>query len=94
VLQLLKTVGNRGSAPTISGFGGQPEELFDKPDLNTEHQCRSPIELAPCGSCLSPRSPESFDGRCGIRENLLGIDPAFDCAMILFEDLIQVFDGR
>ena len=73
--------------------GGHLEELFDQPDLR-------PKVIAPDIPNLSfpdhihrlislDRSP----GCVEFSETLLGVDPAFDEAMILLDDIVQVLDG-
>src|SRR5450755_552066 len=58
-----------------------------------ENHRPSPTEPAPSGSYSSPHIPEAFAEPREIPETLLGVDPAFDRAMILLDDLVEVLDG-
>src|ERR1700682_4483283 len=73
--------------------GGQFEELVDElnltPNISSAHPPNLPLPYYIDGFVTLNRSP----CRLEFSEALLGVHPAFDRAVILLEDIVQVLHG-
>ena len=71
---------------------GQPEQFTDEPNLASNILAAHPPNLPLPHDVYRFIALNGSSGRVKFPEALLGVDSAFDCAMILFEDVIQVLD--
>ena len=74
-------------------LGGQAAQLFDEPDLTPNLIALHPPKLPLADHIHRLISLKRSPGRVKFPEALLGVDPAFDRAMVLFNDVVQVLDG-
>src|SRR5438309_5708548 len=73
--------------------GGHLEELFDQPDLRSNVIAPDTPNLSFPDHIHRLISLDRSTGCVEFSETLLGVDPAFDEAMILLDDIVQVLDG-
>jgi hypothetical protein len=93
VLQLLKIGQKSGQRPQLQPLSGQPEQLSDKPDLTPNVLARDPPNLALPYHVHRLVALNRSPGRVEFSEALLGVNPAFDRAMVLLDDVVQVLNG-
>jgi hypothetical protein len=74
-------------------LGGESEQLSDEPDLTRNVVSLHPPNLPLPHHVYRFIALDGSSGRVKFPEALLGVDPAFDRAMVLLEDVIQVLDG-
>jgi hypothetical protein len=74
-------------------LGGESEQLSDEPDLTPNVVSLHPPNLPLPYHVYRFIALNGSSGRVKFPEALLGVDPAFDRAMVLLEDVIQVLDG-
>ena len=94
VLQLSNLSRNRVAGGTHSWFlGGKLEQLFDEPVLTLNIIALDPPNLSFPDHIHRLISLNRSPSRVKFPEALFGVDPAFDLAMILLDDVVQVLDG-
>src|SRR5258708_6435015 len=90
VLQLSNSAGNRVGGCTHSWLlGGKPEQLFDEPVLTLNIIALDPPNLSFPDHVHRLIALNRSPSRVKFPETLLGIDSAFDRAMILLDDVVQ-----
>jgi hypothetical protein len=80
-------------APIFWFLGGQPEQPFYKSDLRPNVIAPQPSKLPLSDHVHRLITLNSSLGRVEFPEALLGVDPAFDCTMVLLDNVVQVLDG-
>ena len=73
-------------------LGDESEQLCDEPDLTPNVVSLQPPNLPLPHHVYRLIALNRSPGGVEFAEALLGVDAAFDCAMILFEDVIQVLN--
>ena len=71
---------------------GQPEQFADEPNLTPNIIATDPPNLPFPNHVPRFITPNGSPGGMELSKALRGIDPAFNCPMILFNDVIQVLD--
>ncbi len=86
----LKKVGwsRISAAPISDSLSGQPEQLSDEPDLTPNIIGLHPPNLALPDHVHRLIALNRSPGRVEFPETLLGVDPAFNCAMVLLDDVV------
>ena len=93
VLQLSKIGRNRTCKIPTSGFlVGQPKQLSDEPGLTPNIIARHPPNLPLPDHVHRFIALNCSPGRIEFSEALLGVDPAFNRAIVLLDDVVQVVD--
>jgi hypothetical protein len=72
----------------VSFLSGQPEQLPDVPDLTSNIIAPHPPNLSLPHHVHRLITLNRSSGRVKFPEALLGIDPAFDRAMVLLDDVV------
>ena len=75
-------------------LGDESEQLSNKPDLTPNVVSLHPPNLPLPHHVYRFIALNGSSGRLKFPEALLGVDPTFDRAMVLLEDVIQVWTGR
>jgi hypothetical protein len=70
----------------------KPEQFFDEPDLTPNIIAAQPPNLPLPHHVHRLIALNGSPGRMKFPETLLGVDPAFDRAMVLLKDVVQVLD--
>jgi hypothetical protein len=91
VLQLSKMGGNETRGDSDSDFlVREPEQLFNEPDLKPNILAAYPPYLTLPHHVHRLIALNGSPGRVKFPEALLGVDAAFDRAMVLFNDVVQI----
>jgi hypothetical protein len=92
VLQLSKSAGIGSARLACFNLLGQPKQLSDEPDLSPNIIAPHPPNLPLPNHVHRLIALNGSPGRVKFPEALLGVDPAFDRPMVLFDDVVQVLD--